>query len=926
MRQNFFWGAMMALCALALSASCQKEIQEPEQGNPVSESRAEIRTFTCVIAGDADSKVAIDSEGKTTWEVGDEILVHGERLGTYEGKLYSTVVTLTADDISADGKTATITVATDPDGVNGIVPYIHYSSGVQDYESTLYAAYPAGAIDMSVSRCYYHNPFGETNRPLMIAYDDGNSFAFNPVGSVISFTLPSGLDFDSYAFSGNNGEVVGYDRFTAKVAKKTDGSISEYYPYTSSDLGSGQALFGPQTVLSAPVVCDGATLNQICIPGKLEFTGGFKIMFIKDGEIVKYVSNRGAFTLKRGDYLPLGDISSHLKTYVAAHSSEIPTANAIDLGENGTANCYIVNANSTAGAVYKFKAVQGNSSTLVGKVSGVELLWETYNNQEAVQKNSVIAKVDYEDDYIYFQMPSTLHAGNALIAATNAVGTVLWSWHIWVPSTPVTNIQEANYSTKKAMSRNLGALVDATIDSPTSVQSFGLLYEWGRKDPFPGLGVTSGKGAVTVAGTAMSQQAEPMTLEDAIKNPTTYVCVSGGDWLPADTESSVISSLWGETDKTVYDPCPPGYMLPARDKTCAFWSTNDLYVMTSDVFSLNEANGAFTVGSMVFPLAGYIDDGGEGQKKAGLRTIVWSGRWDSGTSNGYGLYGYTDDGYKFKTTGVLRSRGGSVRCVTDKTYIDPEQPTDVPVMGEVEFTKKLRVSDDNYVPELSGLCLSKDGDFLWGCDDNGGLYHIDFDGTFELHWDKSAEMEGLAMDPATGTMYIGLEDDTNSGYVVPSPGYNSKTSFGWTVEGVSDMGNSGVEGIAWHKGDLYLGTQTGATLFCYTLDGQLKWKKSLRDVCSTISEIAGLDYDEENDWLWVIDSNSNSNKPQYDPYTIYLFDGDATQLLAKYYIGDFADWNPEAVCVDKAHSCIWIGEDCGDEKFSILHKVQFSGL
>ena len=201
-----------------------------------------------------------------------------------------------------------------------------------------------------------------------------------------------------------------------------------------------------------------------------------------------------------------------------------------------------------------------------------------------------------------------------------------------------------------------------------------------------------------------------------------------------------------------------------------------------------------------------------------------------------------------------------------------------------------------------------------------------FDGTFSLHWDKSAGMEGLAMDPATGTIYIGLESTSNSGYVVPAPDYNSKTNFDWLVEGAESMDNSGVEGIAWYKGELLMGTQTGATLFRYTLDGKLQEKKSLRTVCPTISEIAGLDYDEENDWLWVIDSNSNSEKPQYDPYTIYLFNGAATKLIAKYYIGDFADWNPEAICVDKKNGCIWIGEDCGDEKFSILHKVKFSGM
>ena len=261
--------------------------------------------------------------------------------------------------------------------------------------------------------------------------------------------------------------------------------------------------------------------------------------------------------------------------------------------------------------------------------------------------------------------------------------------------------------------------------------------------------------------------------------------------------------------------------------------------------------------------------------------------------------------------------------------VNPDQPEEpdvkLPVMGVVEKTWKLQTSDGkSWVPELSGLCLSKDGDFLWGCDDNGGLYQINFDGTFKLHWDKSAEMEGLTMDPATGTMYIGLEDTSNSGYIVPAPGYNSKTNFGWVVEGAASMGNSGVEGITWYKGDLYLGTQTGATLFRYKLDGTLVSKKSLRDVCSTISEIADLCYEEKSDWLWVIDSNSNKDKPQYDPYTIYLFNGSATKLLAKYPIGDFANWNPEAICVDRKNGCIWVGEDCGDEKFSLLHKIKFS--
>ena len=249
--------------------------------------------------------------------------------------------------------------------------------------------------------------------------------------------------------------------------------------------------------------------------------------------------------------------------------------------------------------------------------------------------------------------------------------------------------------------------------------------------------------------------------------------------------------------------------------------------------------------------------------------------------------------------------------------IVPDQPKELPKMGAVEWSKKLQG-----LGELSGLCLSKDADFLWGVGDNGQLFKINFDGTFSQHWSYDADMEGLCIDPATGTMYMGIEPKRV--YKLDPP-YNAKTTL-FDVAEAESMGNSGIEGIAWHKGNLYLGSQTGATLWEYKLDGTKLWKKSLRDVTSTISEIAGLDYDEENDYLWVIDSNSNKDKPQYLGYTVYLFNGDATELLTTYYVGDFANWNPESICVDKKNGCIWIADDCGDEGYSLLHKVKFTNL
>jgi GH18 family chitinase len=253
----------------------------------------------------------------------------------------------------------------------------------------------------------------------------------------------------------------------------------------------------------------------------------------------------------------------------------------------------------------------------------------------------------------------------------------------------------------------------------------------------------------------------------------------------------------------------------------------------------------------------------------------------------------------------------------------PPTPKELPVMGShVTYTLQ---ANGKKVEELSGLCLSKDGDFLWGVHDKGTLYRINFDGSFVQQWYHDADMEGVTLDPSTGDLYIGLESSSKSAYKVPAPDYNSYSSL-FAVEGVDSMGNSGIEGITWHKGNLYFGSQTGARLFEYSLSGAQLSKKSLRDVTSQISEVGDLCYDPVSDYLWVIDSNSNKDKPQYLPYTLYLFNGDATELLATYYVGDFANWNPEAVCVDHARNCIWIGEDCDSGNPSLLHKISFTNL
>lgn len=328
-----------------------------------------------------------------------------------------------------------------------------------------------------------------------------------------------------------------------------------------------------------------------------------------------------------------------------------------NLGRKETANCYIVNE---AGE-YKFPLVKGNSDEAVAAAS-VEVLWETWNNNEEVIANSVVASVGLVDGFVTFATPAQLKPGNAVIAAKDASGVILWSWHIWVPATAIETADYGIYSVPM-MDRNLGALVVAAADETIAVESFGMTYQWGRKDPFPGAGtISEDDDNATVAGLALSVTEGDdttdeckITLEQSIQNPTLMGHSQGADWLvPFD------NTLWQNAMKTIYDPCPPGYRVPARDKSMP-WHSADLTAVTGWA----EGTYWFTLGSpvTVFPFAGYRDDySPDAVCHAYDRAFCWTAY----SSASDGSTAYYVNVRKGKTPGLTeagKSRAGAVRCV-----------------------------------------------------------------------------------------------------------------------------------------------------------------------------------------------------------------------------------------------------------------------
>lgn len=242
----------------------------------------------------------------------------------------------------------------------------------------------------------------------------------------------------------------------------------------------------------------------------------------------------------------------------------------------------------------------------------------------------------------------------------------------------------------------------------------------------------------------------------------------------------------------------------------------------------------------------------------------------------------------------------------------------VPVMGAASKAD-IKTGGAVNVEEISGVCLSQGGDFLWGAGDDGSLWQIapaDATATQIVVGDGGKDLEGVTIDPSTGDLYLGGEP--GSVYQCTSASSYGSISALFDVAEASEMGNSGIEGIAWYGGNLYLGAQSGATLWCYEPNGtKVSGGVSLTTKAPALKEIAGLCYDPVSDRLWVVDSKA---------LTLFVFKGDASDLIASYYIGGFASGNPEGVCVDRSRNCVWIVEDGSSGNPSVLHKVLFENL
>ena len=328
------------------------------------------------------------------------------------------------------------------------------------------------------------------------------------------------------------------------------------------------------------------------------------------------------------------------------------------------ANCFIVSSSET----YSFKTVKGNSSESVGDVASAEVLWESFGTSETPSVGSLIASVAAESGSIVFEVADPYREGNAVIAAKDASGTILWSWHIWLTDEPQGQVYNNNAGTM--MDRNLGA----TSAEPGSVGALGLMYQWGRKDPFLGSSSISvdreAKSTIIWPSSVLSNSSNG-TIKYATEHPTTFIAYNNGsnwDWYY--TGSSLTDNTrWTESgrSKSIYDPCPSGWRVPDGGNngvwskalgSSSIFTDKSLYDSTYKGVNFSDKFGDASI--IWYPASGLLD-----YKDGSINNVGYYGYyWSASPYTAYACRMYFSDTGSVSPSGnAERVYGRPVRCL-----------------------------------------------------------------------------------------------------------------------------------------------------------------------------------------------------------------------------------------------------------------------
>jgi len=238
------------------------------------------------------------------------------------------------------------------------------------------------------------------------------------------------------------------------------------------------------------------------------------------------------------------------------------------------------------------------------------------------------------------------------------------------------------------MDRNLGA----TSAIPGDVHSIGLMYQWGRKDPFLGACLISydedrfqkrASSTLTWPSSVESDESTG-TINYSVLHPTTYIMGNDNnyDWYYTGS-STTDDSRWQTLDKakSIYDPCPAGWRIPDGGPSGVWCKASGSlprynhgpYDSTNNGMDFGSGNGQqanHQLGSapvIWYPIAGYLTDV---DNEAYLLYAGSNGYYWSCTPDGYYAYRFSMSIYNNlnvipSCNSLFREDAVSVRCLAE---------------------------------------------------------------------------------------------------------------------------------------------------------------------------------------------------------------------------------------------------------------------
>jgi uncharacterized protein (TIGR02145 family) len=525
------------------------------------------------------------------------------------------------------------------------------------------------------------------------------SFALDHVYALITFTLTRGSTYPA------NGVCAVSDISLANVGiihvGTLDMTIGSYVATASGSVSYDPAIAG--IVSGTP-----ATSSVLMFPVSTAMSGSITLTLMVDGKSMS--TTLLASTLSKleagtnysipitinGTELSVGTVSF---TTGWTDQTVTNTVNASS-GNMVESNCYIA---EPGGVVYipvsrvekAWTKINGSSYALpTDWTSG--LLWT--DNSNGLSDAGAIASITPHVGAGYITVTAGSAKGNSVIALYDSDGsTILWSWHIWTTDEPATEMVNGYVW----MDRNLGATAVADGSSVTFATCGGLLYQWGRKDPFPGsdgsttgndvtakniyntngVSLTSSNGNIPCPSSATYIGTTAVSYYDissvyvsqgpySINYPLSFFKNWAGSTATAavdDTTAAGGTDSWGGEygeSKTLFDPCPTGWRVPSGKKASNTyispwdtWTTQAIF----DTFAYAAALWNGTDNAYSYPASGYRYSGSGAIYYVGSNGYYWS----ASTMNHQGCCLYFGNSYVAPGNNLRRANGISVRCVQE---------------------------------------------------------------------------------------------------------------------------------------------------------------------------------------------------------------------------------------------------------------------